>query len=275
MQDIRKIPVADISADKDQPRKLFAEAETRALGQNMLTIGQQISLIVYEDEGKYTLADGERRWRAASLVGIAELDAIVLAHKPDAAALKIIQASIEAHKVSLTVWERSCFLRRIKDENGWSISELAAQLHMKQPLVSKLLACQRLDKAIQQLLHTGGLDLEKAFIVSQEPSIERQREMVKLYSQLPRDQFRQKTRPAATGEQATVKRARFYLRGGASVIVHAPALTLADAIGCLLETVRQLKRVQSQNQDIGSAQKLLKSKARTNHVVVEENQPTR
>ncbi len=269
MQEIRKIAVSEIEPDPQQPRKRFDDAETRALGQNMLAIGQQLPVIVYPNGSRFMLADGERRWRAAREAGIAELLAIVLAHRPKAAQLHVVQLSLEVHKVGTSAWERSCQLQQIREETFWSVSELAEQVHLKQSTVSKLLACQRLDTPIRELLHAGKLDLEKAVIVSQEPSHDRQREMVKLYAHLPREQFRQKAKPAAPSEQVSVKRARFYLPGGESVIVHAPELTLADAIACLLETVRQLKRAQSKNQDIAAAQTFLRTKARTSHVVVE------
>lgn len=269
MSELRRISIAELDLDRDQPRTKFDQDELASLGQNMKAIGQQVPLIVYQADGKHVICDGARRMMAGQLAGFNELLCLVLPQKPGASLLRVMQMSLEAHKVGLSAWERSCFLRRIKEENGWSIAELASRLQMKQPLVSKLLACQRLDRAIQQLVHTGALDLEKAFIISQEPSVERQREMVKLYAHLPRDQFRQRAKPTADSEQATVKRARFYLPGGASVMVHGPALTLAGAIACLLETVKQLKRGQSQNQDIVATQKAMRQKARTSHVVVE------
>ena len=49
-----------------------------------------------------TLIDGERRCCGAVLVGIEELDAILLDKKPSASELHIIQMSLEAHKVGLS-----------------------------------------------------------------------------------------------------------------------------------------------------------------------------
>ena len=50
MREQKRIPVADIDRDREQPRKHFDEAELLALGQNMKAVGQQVPVIVVEVE---------------------------------------------------------------------------------------------------------------------------------------------------------------------------------------------------------------------------------
>jgi ParB/RepB/Spo0J family partition protein len=263
MYQLQRIPKETFAFDPNQPRKTADRSELLALGRNMKSIGQQLPVICYPHEDKQMLCDGARRVLAAGLVGIDELLALVLPEKPDNTKLHLVQMSIEAHKVGLTPWERSCFLFAIKEENGWSVSELAEALDMKQPLVSKLLSHQRLAKPVQELLHAGKLDIEKAFIISQEPIAERQCEMARLYAHLPRERLRQKLRPNEP-QEAKATRAKFWLAGGVSVTVQGRALSLSATIDSLLATVRELKRVQGKNGDIAAAQKLLRKKAATN-----------
>src|SRR4051794_31446658 len=135
MRETKRIPVVDIDRDVDQPRKDFDEADLLALGQNLQAVGQQIPVVVYPVGKRFVLLDGERRWRSSQLVGLRELDAVVLPEKPTATALHIVQMSLEAHKVGLSAMERSDFLHRIREENSWSVNDLAAHLSMKQPLV--------------------------------------------------------------------------------------------------------------------------------------------
>jgi ParB family chromosome partitioning protein len=163
MRDREQIPVEKLMPDPDQPRKHFDEGELLALGENMLAHGQMVPLIAYMAPGSklYTLLDGERRWRAAQLVGIKQLDVIVLGERPTPLSLHVLQMSLEAHKVGLSLMERSNFLSIIKEENKWSVNELAASVNMKQPLVSKLLGFQKLCPEVRQLLHDGTLDIEK------------------------------------------------------------------------------------------------------------------
>ena len=151
MQKLQWISIGGFLLDREWPRKTFDQDGLVALGQNMKAYGQQVPVICYPVDDKQQLCDGARRVLAAKLVGIEQVLAMVLPEKPDAAKLHIVQMSLEAHKVGLSPWERSCFLHRIKEDNGWQVSELAARMHMKQPLVSKLLSHQRLDKSLQIL----------------------------------------------------------------------------------------------------------------------------
>ncbi|HEY4309323.1 MAG TPA: ParB/RepB/Spo0J family partition protein [Pirellulales bacterium] len=274
MQPYRKISILEIDRDKDQPRKNFDEAELLALGQNIKAHGQQVPVILYPNDGRLTLADGERRWRAAKLVGIDELLVIVLPQKPSLASLRILQMSLDAHRVSLSLWERSCLLRRIREETSCSVSELAAQVHMKQPLVSKLLAYQRLDPSIQHMLHGGAIDGEKALIISQEPDLQRQRELAILAAELSREQLRRTARPVDEAKQPRAKRAAFVLNDGRTVTVQGPEATLADTIDCLMEAVKKLKRCQADQLDITAAQRFMRDKARANRVLAQKNAST-
>ncbi len=263
MQELRRISKETFAFDPNQPRKTADQSELLALGRNMKAIGQQVPVICYPHEDKQMLCDGARRVLAAKLVGIDELLALVLQEKPDNTRLRLVQMSIEAHKVGLTPWERSCFISSVKEENKWSVTELAAALDMKQPMVTKLLSHQRLAKPVQELLHAGKLDIEKAFIISQEPIAERQCEMARLYAHLPRERLRQKFKPAEPQEAKTT-RAKFWPAGDVSVTVQGHALSLSVTIDSLLATVRELKRVQSKNGDIADAKKALRKKVASN-----------
>jgi ParB family chromosome partitioning protein len=177
----QEIPVDDFEPRQDQPRKIFEPAALTDLGENLLKFGQLLPVIVYwlQSAKRYILVDGERRWRAAKLVGIKHLIAIVLEREPTASELHQIQMSIEAHRVGLSVMERSDFLSKMKQENKWSISELAEKLNMKQPLVTKLLKFQDGCPELREALHAGLLDQDKAYTIAGEPDHAKQRELLK------------------------------------------------------------------------------------------------
>jgi ParB/RepB/Spo0J family partition protein len=270
MQELRRIYASEFDLDPRQPRMTVSQTDLLALGQNMKAIGQQVPVICYPVGDKQMLCDGARRLLAAKAVGIEQLLALVLAEKPDNTRLRLVQMSIEAHKVGHTAWERSCFLLSIKEEHGWSVSELAAALEMKQPLVTKLLSHQRLARPLQEQLHAGRLDTEKAFMISQEPDAERQCEIARLYMHLPRERLRQKLKAEAP-EESKVKRAKFTLSGGFSVTVQGPALTLNGTIDCLMAAVKDLKRAPT----IAEAQKAMRKKVSSNAQLALADEPAR
>ncbi len=77
-QFVVEIPATSIRPDPENLRKSFDNDDIVALGINMKELGQLEPIKVFPNEdGTYDLLDGERRWRAASAVGIPTLQAIV------------------------------------------------------------------------------------------------------------------------------------------------------------------------------------------------------
>jgi len=73
-----EIPITSIRPDPENLRKSFDNDDIVALGINMKELGQLEPIKVFpNDDATFDLLDGERRWRAASAVGIPTLQAIV------------------------------------------------------------------------------------------------------------------------------------------------------------------------------------------------------
>jgi ParB/RepB/Spo0J family partition protein len=265
MDDKREIPVVDIEPRADQPRTDFDPASLLDLGNNMLALGQILPILVFwlQSAKRYVLVDGERRWRAAKLVGIKNLIAIVLEHEPTPSELHQIQMCIEAHRVGLSAMEKSDFLFKMKQENSWSITELAEKLTMKQPLVTKLLKFQDGCSELREALRTGSVDQDKAYTICLEPDHVKQRELLKESSSLTREQLRQKAR--SDGEPADVKAAvaRFPLSCGVMVSVQGRKMNLTGAIDAMLEAVKELKKGQAEHWDITTAMRVMRDKAKS------------
>ncbi len=259
MREIRRVEVARIHRDESQPRKRFDEPELLALGQNMLTYGQAIPVIVCDG----VLVDGERRWRSAQLVGIKELDAIILATKPSATELALLQASLDVHRQSLKAMERSSLLARIRDENGWTVGELAQRLQMNQSAVSKFLSLQKLTPDLQAKVDAGELDLERAYIVSQAPDAAAQRELAAQAGKLSREQLRQRAKSRGTPAiEVKTSTARFALCPAVTVTVQGPQMSLGDVVEVLTDVLKEIRRGLSQGLTVESQQKVMKDKAR-------------
>jgi ParB/RepB/Spo0J family partition protein len=210
---------------------------------------------------QFVLLDGARRWRAAPLAGIHELDAIVLASRPSPTELRLLQMSLDAHRASLSAMERSDFLARLKRENNWSISELAEKLSIKQPLVTKLLKFQDGCEDVRSALHTGLVDQDKAYTICQEPDHDKQRELLKRANDLTREQLRQKARSNGQAVDLKASVARFPLPGGVMVSVQGRKMNLGGAIEAMLGVVKELKKGQADHWDITTAMRVLRDRA--------------
>lgn len=261
MKDENNIAVGSIDPDSSQPRRHFDEGELMALGQSLRTLGQKLPIIAYRNGERFVLVDGERRWRAAAIVGLKALSAIVLPAKPSAAELHVLRMSIDVHKVAFSAIERSNLLVNIQAETKWSISELAEHLGMKQPLVSKLLAFQKLCPEVRDLLDRGEIDSEKAFAITQEPDAAKQIALSKESKLLSREQVRARLNNPKQNDVRTSS-ARFAMPGGVSVVVQAKELTLATCIEVLIETVKQLKKGQGSGHDISTLPRVMRNQCR-------------
>ena len=255
-----RIDIKKIEPDPENPRQSFDESDIAALGANMKSIGQQVPVIVYPRDEMFRLADGERRFRGALSTGIPDLLAIVMPQKPDAAALRIMQLSVEAHKVAHSPMERSDLLFKIQQETGWGVAEIAKRLHLSQSLVSKLLSFQKLSDHVRELVHTGRLDIEKAYMVASADA-DRQSGLIEDLTGLSREQARARLRNS-DATQPKAKRAVFALPDGISITVQGLEVTLAEVLEHLLQATKEIKRGLMQGLDITTQQRVMKDKAK-------------
>lgn len=74
---VTTIPLAEISANPEQPRREFDEASIKELADSIRQKGVLQPIIVTPSGSGYSIVAGERRWRAARLAGVASIPAIV------------------------------------------------------------------------------------------------------------------------------------------------------------------------------------------------------
>ena len=74
---IRRVCVAAIQPDPNQPRKAFDEVTLAELAESMRSVGIIQPPVVRTQDSGYLLISGERRWRAARQLGWEKIDVIV------------------------------------------------------------------------------------------------------------------------------------------------------------------------------------------------------
>jgi ParB family chromosome partitioning protein len=266
MREYKKLPVGKCKPPLVDPRVSRDPATLQAMADSLRRLGQQCPVLVYRNGEFFVLLDGLTRWAAAQLAGLEYLDALILDEPPSAADQSITVAAIDAHRKNFTPIERARQLVRIQSERQCGVGELAGLVSMSQPLVSKLLALTKLPQVIQQQLEAGTLDLERGYILSQEPDPAKQLELAKDAAALDRSQLRRQVKSngesAAKPEAVKLSSARFPLAGGTVVSVQGRDISLGTAIEALTETVKQLKKALSQNLDVVTAQRVMKDQSK-------------
>ena len=132
MAEYKEISVEEIVLKGDNPRQTFDETTLRELGMSMLEDGQLQEVWVRPRGNKFELVTGERRYRAAQLVGITRLRARI--EDVDDARLMEIRLLENTQRQDLT-----------EPEKGNAIAHLLADFPEKYPTI-KVLA-EKLHKA--------------------------------------------------------------------------------------------------------------------------------
>lgn len=74
---LKEISIDEISPNPDNPRIIFRQEELDNLLISIKRYGVQVPITVYEDNGKYILIDGERRWRTSKKLNLRTIPAII------------------------------------------------------------------------------------------------------------------------------------------------------------------------------------------------------
>ncbi|MEX0741058.1 MAG: ParB/RepB/Spo0J family partition protein [Pseudohongiella sp.] len=139
---------------KPQVRQEFRNIDS--LADSLLTEGQQTPIIVSprNDQGKYVIQKGERRWRACKHAGIAEIDIIVNDKAQsllDETAGELIE---NIQRDNLTALEIAKALQRFVDDD-WKQVDIAKRLGKSTKFVSSHLGLLRLPECVKEIYDKG------------------------------------------------------------------------------------------------------------------------
>ena len=154
----RLIPVDRIFPNKDQPRREFDKEQLQELADSIKEKGIIQPLILRDSpdaDGTYQIVAGERRWRAAQLVQLHEVPAIVRDYN-DTELLEI--AIIEnIQRAELNSIEEAAGYRQLMDRFGHTQERIAEALGKSRSHIANLLRLLSLPDSVQKLLSEGSL----------------------------------------------------------------------------------------------------------------------
>lgn len=145
----RDILLADIDRDPEQPRTHFDEAALQELADSMNATGQAVPITVKPAGARYTIVQGERRWRAAQLLGWATIRAEVQDLDAATAMWRTLVENIQ--RADLTPIEEAVAYQKLVDA-GHTQTEIARRIGKTQSYVAQKLRLLRLPAEVQQML---------------------------------------------------------------------------------------------------------------------------
>lgn len=75
--EVHELPIGDVMPNEDQPRKNFDEQSLATLAESIKNLGIFQPIVVRKQKDKYQIVAGERRYRAALMVGLETVPVVV------------------------------------------------------------------------------------------------------------------------------------------------------------------------------------------------------
>ena len=159
--EINRLPLTSLQAGKYQPRQKMEAGALQELAESIREQGVMQPLLVrLVSPGKYEIIAGERRYRAATLVGLKDVPVLVsTANDQAAAAMALIE---NMQREDLNPLEESQGLVRLIEEFGFTHEQAAKAVGKSRSAVTNLLRLNQLAKPVQAMLLAGDIDMGHA-----------------------------------------------------------------------------------------------------------------
>lgn len=155
---VREIPVSAVARNPFQPRRQIPAESLQELAESIRAHGVLEPIVVRPargSEGRFELVVGERRWRAAQLVGLSTIPAVVRT-VGDRQMLQL--ALVEnLQREDLDPLEEAQAYRRLMDEFGMSQDAVAEAVGRKRPTVANAIRLLDLEPEIQEWIQASQL----------------------------------------------------------------------------------------------------------------------
>jgi len=151
LEEIRKIPIDDIMANRFQPRTVFDEDKIEELARTIHIHGIIQPIVIRQfEENKYEIIAGERRWRAMKKLGWDEVPAIIKnLSDTETASVALIE---NLQREELSPIEEAMAYGKLLELHNLTQEALAQRLGKGQSTVANKLRLLKLPQPIQEAL---------------------------------------------------------------------------------------------------------------------------
>ncbi len=150
----RTMRIAEIEPNHAQPRKSFREEAIAALADSIQQYGILQPILVRPiDNGMYQIVAGERRWRAARMLGLDEVPVII----KELSDLETMQIALieNLQRENLNPMEEAMGYRDLMEQFGMTQEEVAKTVGRSRSTVANSLRLLQLSENIQGMVERG------------------------------------------------------------------------------------------------------------------------
>lgn len=257
-----KKPIGWFKRDPNQPRKTFDEGELRSLGESMKSLGQ-LQPVGARPDGRVLW--GERRLRAAELVGIGELQVIITDREMSESEIRLVQLTENVQRADLSQNEKWLALEELKRLNpSWQLKDLAAHLHLDPSTLTRMQSPARCTPAWRDALAAGKVGLSDCYQASLVPQAEQDAMLGLKLGGATRDDLARVSRQKRKASESTIRlsRVKIAMPQGASVVLAGHELSMNDVVELLGDTLKEARKAAEQY-DVKTFQSMMRDRART------------
>lgn len=152
---LKKVPIDDVVSSV-QVRKTFENIEELAESIKQFGLLIPINVTRKNEDGKYVIIQGERRWRACKLAGLTTIDVIVRSNPKDDADRMLLQLSENLQRSDMSIFEIAEALTAL-EAVGLKNKEIAQKLGKAESFVSRALQVAHASDEIKNLCRKANI----------------------------------------------------------------------------------------------------------------------
>ena len=157
---IYHLAIHSLQSGKYQPRSEMDESSLKELASSIQSQGILLPLIVRLDEEKYEIIAGERRWRAAKMLGLETVPAVIRNVTDDTALAFALIENIQ--RESLNSMDEALAFIRLRDQFSMTHEEIAERVGRSRSAVTNLMRLFGLSEEVKQLLQSKRIEMGHA-----------------------------------------------------------------------------------------------------------------
>jgi ParB family chromosome partitioning protein len=144
------VKISNVEPNREQPRKVFDEANLQELAESIKQYGVLQPLLVSKKKDYYEIVAGERRWRAAKLAGMKEIPVLIKEFSDQ----QVVEVSLieNIQREDLNPIEEAMAYKRLMEEFQLKQDEIAEKVSKSRTAVTNSIRLLKLDERVQKFL---------------------------------------------------------------------------------------------------------------------------
>lgn len=169
---VKQIPLNQIGANPDQPRKTFSDAELAELAASIREKGVLSPILLRSVTGKpymYEIVAGERRFRASKLAGKTEIPALIKTlSNENAMEIALIE---NVQRENLNPIEEAGAYKNLMHKCGYTLSDIVRLIGKSESYIRNAMRLMELPETVKEMVKKGDISAShaRAIAVTQNP----------------------------------------------------------------------------------------------------------